>query len=357
MTTEIELHVYITSEDDGRHVAVYDASIPYHRPEVDDLWSDMGDGRPRRPAPLAGRVYVDHSATGQDIAVEVAYLAMTSWPHPVDDWRKIVFRRGYAGGSSETRSVIASALADLHRSQEYAVPGPLGPDIFERNIRIDIAAACSSAEARCDLELQLERAACLTDEAAVAWLDGDRSVMPMLLDLADRARVRSFGVYADDVELLDTIIVRPPPTETPPPVNDLTAIRWETARGRQAPELAEWCRRDLYLADHGPWPGGHSLSVMDTAVRRGLAEWVDHGRHSKARVLPCARGFVPASTAEMKIADLLSRADDRGFICRPRRDAGPHRSPFGHKYQHGEVTVFYSASRFEDVGPSSNHMM
>lgn len=225
--TEIELHVYITSEDGTRHVAVFDGTIPYHRPEVDDLWGDLQAAR--RPAPLAGRVYVGPDATPQRIAEEVAFLALTEWPEPLGfSWRSIVFRRG--PGRDSRGSEICTVLGDLHRVHEALVGGDLRE--VEQNRRIDIAAACRAAELRAEAEVQLEREACLDDAAAVAWLDGDRSALPRLLELAEAAHARSFGVYAGEIELLDTVIVRPPPAEYDVPRMDITERRWRSCRGR-----------------------------------------------------------------------------------------------------------------------------
>ena len=208
-------------------MAVFDGTVPYHRPEVDDLWGDLQAAR--RPAPLAGRVYVGADATPQSIAEEVAFLALTEWPEPLDfAWTSIVFRRG--PGRDSRGSQICTALGDLHRVHEALVGGDLRE--VEQNRRIDIAAACRAAEQRAEAEVQLERAACLDDSAAVAWLDGDRSALPRLLALAEVARARSFGVYAGELELLDTVIVRPPPAEYDVPRMDITERRWRSCRGR-----------------------------------------------------------------------------------------------------------------------------
>lgn len=346
-TTEIELHVYITAEDDHRRIAVVDGTLPYIRPAMDDLWGDQQ--RVRRPAPLAGRVYVSPTATAQEIAAEVAYLALTVWPAPSDfPWDRLVFARGASSSWSRSAggvvSVIAGALADLHAMDERFVYDDGLATQVSINTKILIAAAIVAAGARSDAELLLERAACLSDDDAVAWLDGDRSALDGLLDLASRAGVRSFGVYAADTDLLDTIILRPPPVEHPVPSMDLTERRWRASRG----EAVFLSRDELSNIDgrERRGPGGVTLATMRRAVRLGLAEWTD-SMQTAIRLTEHGKQMTVAGD----MAHMFSLLDHRGLIVRPKIHAPRHRS-FVEEEKVGECTVFRSHARPE-YGASS----
>lgn len=340
-TTEIELHVYITAEDDHRRIAVVDGTLPYIRPTVDDLWHDQQ--RVRRPAPLAGRVYVSSSATASEIAAEVAYLALTIWPAPPSfPWDRMVFARGHstsASRSSSGTSVLASALADLHAVGERHLYDRGLATVITVNTKIDISAAVDAARRRSWAELELERAACLSDEGAVAWLDGDRSALGGLLVLARAAGVRLFGVYAGETELLDTIIVSPPPVEHPIPSMDLSERRWRASRGEPV-----FLSRDEILAidpRERRGPAGVTLDTMRLAVRRGWAEWID-GMESALR--PTELGESAAGRLPEDVRHMFSQVDHRGLIVRPKIHE-PRPRAFVDEAQVGECVVFRSYFR------------
>lgn len=343
-TTEIELHVYITAEDDHRRIAVVDGTLPYLRPTVDDLWHDQQ--RVRRPAPLAGRVYVSPSATAADIAAEVAYLALTIWPAPSSfPWDRLVFARGSSTTASRSSgaSVLAGALADLHAVGERHSYDRGLATVLTVNTKIDISAAVDAAHRRSGAELELERAACLSDEGAVAWLDGDRSALGGLLGLARAAGVRSFGVYAGETELLDTIIVRPLPVEYPVPSMDLTERRWRASRG----EPVFLSRDELLAIDprERRGPAGVTLDTMRLAVRRGWAEWVD-GMESAIR--PTELGAAASSPLPDDVRHMLSKLDHRGRVVRPKIHEPRHRA-FVEEEQVGECLVFRSLDRSSEL--------
>lgn len=348
-TTEIELHVFITAEDDHRRIAVVDGTRPYIRPAVDDLWGDQH--RVRRPAPLAGRIYVSPDATGQEIAAEVAYLALTAWPAPsAFPWDRLVFARSQSVGGSPGGSV-AKALADLHAVMErHVFEGGLST-VRAVNTKIDLEAAVDSAMRRSEAELRLEAAACLADEEAVAWLDGDRTALARLLPLARAAGVRSFGVYAGETEILDTIILRPPPVENPVPSMDVTERRWRASRG----EPVFLSRDELVIVDDRErrGPGGVSMSTMLSAVRRGFAKWTD-GMQSALR--PTAVGLAAREAGRLPddIASMFAMLDHRGLVARPKTHE-PRHLLFVEEERIGECTVFRSCSRGREYGPSATH--
>jgi len=344
-TTEIELHVYITAEDDHRRICVVDGTHPYIRPTVDDLWHDQQ--HVRRPAPLAGRVYVSPSATAADIAAEVAYLALTVWSAPASfPWDRLVFARGSsttASRSSGGASVLAGALADLHAVAERHLYELGLATVVTVNTKIDITAAIDAAHRRSEAELELERAACLSDDGAVAWLDGDRSALEGLLALARAAGVRSFGVYAGETEILDTIIVRPLPVEYPVPSMDLTERRWRASRG----EPVFLSRDELLAIDprERRGPAGVTLDTMRLAVRRGWAEWTD-GMESAIR--PTALGAVESSRLPDDIRHMFRSLDHRGRVVRPKIHEPRHRA-FVEEEQVGECLVFRSLDRSSEL--------